>query len=302
MIERSIRAENIHLRRIPDRCAADIEINPDGLRRGRERVDQWRGAARIITVRDLLEDTLALPKTEAERNRRSLILAKLPNVATADHPDLKKYLAIMQAWNVAVGRTIGADEDSACVFREVDPIPVRVHRGNVPNCTILTSADEGEHEPVAEYDWAPASLPWGLLAKIRTNCRQEIDLLQDSLIGIRTDPANRQADTVGVQLKALTDAAGQTVAEERAVLPPLPLLASACIATSFVSTLVSTVVFESPIPAVLAATPTGLAASYTLLRQALVSRDASAIAEGLYLFGLQYNIARPPSSDNKDQH
>jgi hypothetical protein len=63
---------------------------------------------------------------------------------------------------------------------------------------------------------------------------------------------------------------------------------------SFVSW-VATEVFGSPIPASLSAA-SGTAASYLKLRQELVSHDASAIAERLYLFGIQYNIVRPHSS------
>jgi hypothetical protein len=242
------------------------------------------------TVRDLLADTLALRETEEERYKRSLIFKKLPSVATAGHPDHQKYLTIMQAWNAAVGTTIGADEDSAYVFRGVHPIPVLLDHSNVPN--ILVSAQEGT-QPVAEHTWAPADISWDLLAKIRTEHKAKIDVFQDSLLGIRTEGG--PASMIGANLKALTDAAGRTLAEERAALPPAPSMPSNATAIVFVASAVVAALFGSPVPLGIGAAP-GLAHSYNALSRALVSRDASAIAEGLYLFGIQYNIARPSSS------
>jgi hypothetical protein len=68
----------------------------------------------------------------------------------------------------------------------------------------------------------------------------------------------------------------------------------------FVGRVVSTVVFGSDPAALLSAAPAGLANGYIALRRALIARDAAAIAEGLYLFGIQYNIARPPIRSRPD--
>src|ERR1039457_1418705 len=153
-----------------------------------------------LELRRLLTTTMALAKTEAEQFKRILILQKLPDVATIGHPDLVKYLTIMQAWNVAVGRTIGADQDSAYCFRGVFPIPVL--SGRVPNCTTFVTAQEDEvFASSSQYDWAPAMLGWGVLAEIRTACRSQIDRFQNSLAGAGSDAEGGRPDVVGVNLK-----------------------------------------------------------------------------------------------------
>lgn len=164
---------------------------------------------------------MAMAQTKDERSRRTLVLEKLTNVTSPGHGDLVKYVTIMQAWNVAVGRTTGADEDSAYPFKGVFPIPVLCEK--VSSCT--TRVREPEDDLLAlshKYDWTPASIGWDVLARIRTTCQTEIIRYQDSLQAVEPTSSGAGADPIGANKKALFDAASTIIAEERQKFQQLP--------------------------------------------------------------------------------
>jgi hypothetical protein len=242
-------------------------------------------------LKALLSQTMKLATTPEDRFKRGRMLVKLPNAGEAGHPDREKYLTIIQAWNVAVGRTIGADMDSAYCFRDVFPFPV--YSGSTRGATTFLTYSAAEREMFSDlphYDWHPASVSWDSLGDVRTNCRLEISAFQDSLTGVTCDSGD--ANGVVAKLNAMTKTASKIIAKDQLRLPTAPPIAvSACAATQF-ATIVASVAFGLHPAAVVTGALTGLVNSYAIVAGALKRANSNEIGEALQAYGLQYNLHR----------
>jgi len=243
-------------------------------------------------VRQALTDVMALATTEAERFKRTLVLAKLPQAGKIGHPDRVKYLTMIQAWNVAVGRSIGADYESAYCFREAFPIPV--HSGFTSDLIVRAAAEDETIMTLPRYDWHPSSLNWKTVAKIREELKTPIDSFQDSLRNVastRQEPKTVQANS---SLEKLNKAAVKIIAEDQSRFPATPpLLAPLCATVVFGVNIVSAIFGIAPPSLALQIAP-GAIAAYATLRSAVLAADRNEIGNALQAYGLQYNLYRQP--------
>jgi hypothetical protein len=257
-------------------------------------------------VRTSLEETIALAKSKDERFSRSKILAKLPNANEIGHPDRSRYLTAAQAWNVAVGRTLVADCDSAYCFRGVFPIPV--HSGlTLGRATIIVHMGQEDEmfSTLPRYDWHPSELSWGTISKIRSAYRANIRKYQDSLLDIDAPLGYVARDTPESNFRAVASVAGKIIAQDRCKIPPMPAplwMSPVCTLAKYIEPEVgavlgphlSSVVFGAlshPLTKWFSLAP----AAYSLVRMALIRGDAQKIGECLEEFGLQYNLHRASS-------
>ena len=175
-------------------------------------------------LKQLLSRTLALAEQQTDQYRRVATLAALPHASESGHPEREIFLTVIQAWNLAVGRTIGADSDSAFCFRDAFPIPV--HAGSTSGSTFVTRAAQ-EREFFADIthcSWHPATLRWLTLSRIRTECAPQITAFQQALSGTLAADEGREIspNIIGDKFKLLTDAAGRIIAENQPIIRPAP--------------------------------------------------------------------------------
>lgn len=243
-------------------------------------------------VRRVLTDVMDLATTEAERFRRTLVLAKLPHAAAIGHPDRVKYLTMIQAWNVAVGRTIGADIESAYCFREAFPVPI--HSGYTADCTTLVVREAAEDElfmtTLLRYKWHPSSLDWRTVSKIRHELNAQIGPFQNSLKNV--SPSGHAPGVVQAKnsLEALNKAAVKIIAEDQCKLSATPpWLGPLCVTAVVGVNVVSAILGVTPVSLALQIPP-GVIAAYATFRDLLLAADRNEIGKALQAYGLQYNL------------
>lgn len=243
-----------------------------------------------VDLKETLGGTLKLANTTKEKYKRTLVTHKLPNATEIGHPDRTKYLLIIQAWNVAVSRTIGADTDSAYCFRQAFPIPV--YAGTTTQCTTLVTRVASEDEPsltFAQFGWHPSTLRWATLSKIRKECSKEIAEFQDAIHGVGSEG---DQDTISAKLELLGQSTGRIISQEGYGMPSPPTwLVSACGAAGY-GVSVGAALLGYHTVAVAAGSPTGLFHTYSLLASALRRQNAREIGEAIQTYAFQYNMHR----------
>ena len=125
-----------------------------------------------VDLKETLGGTLKLANTTKEKYKQTLVTHKLPN-ATEFVILTGQVSFIIQAWNVAVSLTIGADTDSAYCFRQAFPIPV--YAGTTTQCTTLVTRVASEDEPsltFAQFGWHPSTLRWRHYPKLERNAQK----------------------------------------------------------------------------------------------------------------------------------
>jgi len=244
--------------------------------------------------RQQIAETLDLAKSEQEKFRRSLILAKLQHTNVVGHPDRLKYLLCVQAWNVAVGQAMHADCHSAYPFRGILPIPVHcgLSRGRATFNVRISQEDE-TLSTLPFYEWQPSEIPWRVVSRIRHEYQNEIAQYQGSLASLEAPLGKTSSGAIEANFASLAKVAAKVIAESDCHWPKIPnVVSQTCTVACFTGGVIASVVFRHPLPAIAGGAPGPALAAYSIVREAVVSRDAKLISEALQQFGLQYNLHR----------
>ena len=236
-----------------------------------------------------IQETLTFIRERVPANfqgNRSKAVEQLVNAVVPNHPERAMYLAIVEAWNVAVTTSLGAQVNSVVPFR--DGIPLDTLFGRVAQYDALVSPEQAEPQVLSgiyQYEWSPSSLTWSALRTIREDrgCGEALSRYHETPSGETLDEFCR--------------AAGGVVASLHPAMPPVhPALSILVPVASAGGGLVAVMFGASPV--VTAAAPLLPVlpwATYEGLRLWMGGRQITRVAESIKSYAAHYNLVRRES-------
>jgi len=233
-----------------------------------------------------IQETLAFIRKRVPANfhgNRSKAVEQLVNAAEPNHPERAMYLAIVEAWNVAVTNSLGAQVNSVVPFR--DGIPLDTLFGHVDQYHALVSAHEAEPQVLSgiyQYEWSPSSLTWSALRSVREDrgCGEALARYHEAPSGEALDEFCR--------------AAGSVVAKVHPVMPPLHPALSILVPIASAGARLVAVMFgaRQVVTAAALLLPVLPWATYEGLRLWMGGRQITRVAESIKSYAAHYNLVR----------
>ncbi len=98
--------------------------------------------------------------------------------------DVKHYTYVLQAWNLAVARSVKPTQQSAYGLPQAEPLPLVFGSlaGTTAEAPVTVDVADKELFEYAEHlSWNPAQMSWSDVYKVRSACESSIDAYQDSI-------------------------------------------------------------------------------------------------------------------------